>query len=404
LFECETYSKEKKFEKILTDVEKGIYIEKWEVSGSEIGIGDGWRIEKHRLYGGLSDGVDIITLDNGRLSFIVIPTRGMGIWKGFFEGLPLGWDSPVKSPVNPCYVNLEARGGLGWLEGFNEWIVRCGLENFGAPGTDIIIDNMGREKSVMLTLHGKVANIPASKVKVKVGLESPFEIGVEGVTYEQSMFGSNLKMTSSITTTPMSNSIKISDVLENIRGVSCEMQILYHCNYGKPFLEEESRLIAPIRRVAPRDSKASENVENFDIFGPPEDGFIEQVYFFELVGDDEGHTKVVLVNRDETKAVSISFSLKELPYFTLWKNTGTIEDGYVVGLEPGTSFPNPKSFERSQNRIVKLKPKEKYKVEIALAIHLGKEEVQTVKNEILKLTGRLKPTILKEPFCEFSLV
>ena len=61
------------------------------------------------------------------------------------EDLRLGWDSPVKEVVHPQYVHLESRGGLGWLEGFSEWVVRCGLEFAGAPGKDKFITNTGDE-------------------------------------------------------------------------------------------------------------------------------------------------------------------------------------------------------------------------------------------------------------------
>jgi hypothetical protein len=40
----------------------------------------------------------------------------------------MGWDSPVKEVVNPAFINLESRNGLGWLEGFNEMMVRCGYD------------------------------------------------------------------------------------------------------------------------------------------------------------------------------------------------------------------------------------------------------------------------------------
>ena len=52
-------------------------------------------------------------------------------------------DSPVKEVVHPSHIDLESRGGLGWLEGFNEWMVRCGLEFAGHPGTDQFINNTG---------------------------------------------------------------------------------------------------------------------------------------------------------------------------------------------------------------------------------------------------------------------
>lgn len=65
-------------------------------------------------------------VDNGRLSLTVVPTRGMSIQEVRMGDIRLGWDSPVKGLVHPQYINLHTRAGLGWLEGFNEWMVRCG--------------------------------------------------------------------------------------------------------------------------------------------------------------------------------------------------------------------------------------------------------------------------------------
>ncbi len=388
--------------KTLIDVEKEIYVEKWSITGSEFGAEENWRIEKYRIHGGPSDGVDVVRINNGKLSFTVVPTRGMGIWKGEYQGVFLGWLSPVKYLVNPNFINLEERKGLGWLYGFNEWVVRCGLGSFGAPGIDVVKDNMGRDVEVLLTLHGRIANTPASLVKVKVGLDSSFELGVEGVVYESSMFGSNLKLTTSITTTPGSNSIKILDVIENLRGLPDEMQILYHCNYGKPILEEGARFIAPIKRVAPRDKVAMEDMDSFNVFGSPEKGYVEHVYFMELLSDRDGYTEAMLVSKGLDKAVSHRFSVKELPFFTLWKNTAAEEDGYVVGLEPGTSFPNTRRFEREQGRVIKLKPGEKYCVQLNISVFLGREEVEEAINRIERIRGDYKPVIHKEPIKEFS--
>jgi len=390
------------FEKTLVDVEKGIYVEKWHISDQELKIGEKWRIEKRRLYGGLSDGVDLIMVDNGQLSFIVVPTRGMSIWKGEYQGIFLGWESPIKDPVHPRHINLEAKGGLGWLDGFNEMIVRCGLGNFGAPGVDVITDNMGRKKEVMLTLHGKIANVPACIVRVKVDLKPPFRLEINGIVYERSMFGSNLRLTTSITTTLGSNSLKISDTVENLRGVPDEMQLLYHCNYGSPFLEKGARFVAPIKKLVPRDLVAAEEIEGFDLYGPPQSGFVEQVYFMNLLSDREGNTMVVLTDRNEDKAISLSYSVKDLPCFTLWKNTSSLEDGYVTGLEPGTSFPNVKSFERKQGRVTVLKPGEKYHAEITMSVHLGKDSVHRILDHVEKIRKGIRPKVFRKPEGEFS--
>jgi hypothetical protein len=394
--------RDKTFSKTLTDVAKEVYIEEWSVSAEELGKGSGWSIEKHRLHGGVSDGVDIVTVNNGKLSFVVVPTRGMGIWKGEHQGNFLGWDSPVKHLVHPRCINLEARGGRGWLDGFNEWVVRCGLASFGSPGVDTAKDATGNPISNMLTLHGRVANIPASTVKVKIGSKPPFEISVEGTVHESSMFGPSLKLTSTITTVPGANFLKISDTIQNMRGFPDEMQILYHCNYGSPFLEKDAHLVAPISCVAPRDFVASKGIDDFSVFGAPEAGYSEQVFYMKPLSDVDGLAKAMLVAKDEAKAVSVSFHVKELPCLTLWKNIGALEDGYVVGLEPGTSYPNPKPFERVTGRVIKLGPGEKYNVNVTLSVHLGKDEVCKAAEELSKIQKQKKPTIYRNPAKSFS--
>lgn len=143
------------------DVDSGVYSETLDLK--EVFHGpDGavpFRITKRRLYGGNSDGVDIIEVDNGRFSFVIIPTRGMGIWRGRCGDVELKWDSPVHGPVHPKLVPNYAPNGLGWLEGFDEWLARCGLENNGAP-------EFNESGALRWPLHGRIANTPARKVEV----------------------------------------------------------------------------------------------------------------------------------------------------------------------------------------------------------------------------------------------
>jgi hypothetical protein len=393
---------ERDFEKILADEENMVYVENWEIKEDEKGTSGEWSIKKQRLHGGLSDGVDLVTIDNGKLLFHIVPTRGMSIWKGSTMGIPVGWDSPMKSLVHPGFINIMSRGGLGWLEGFSECVVRCGLGNFGAAGEDTIIDNMGREKKVTLSLHGRIANMPASFVKAFVRSGSQIELGIEGVVYERAMFGPNLRLTSSITTNVSSKRIRIFDTIKNLRSVPEEMQILYHCNFGRPFLEEGAKLVVPLSKVAPRDGIAEKNIDGFDTFDAPSSGFIEQVYYMQLLGDENDNSMVMLVNSKEDKAISLSFSLRELPYFTLWKNTNSEDEGYVVGLEPGTSFPNNKGFERRKNRLVKMNPKQKYEVKIDFEVLIGRSDIEKKLRNIRNLQQKEKPRIYPNPLEEFS--
>ena len=81
------------------------------------------RVSKRTLRGGRREGVDVVEVDNGRLRFVAMPTRGMGIWRASCGDVQLGWKSPVKGPVHPAFVPLWEASGIGWLDGFDELLV-----------------------------------------------------------------------------------------------------------------------------------------------------------------------------------------------------------------------------------------------------------------------------------------
>lgn len=141
----------------------------------------------------------------------------------------MGWDSPVKEVVNPAFINLESRNGLGWLEGFNEMMVRCGYEWTGHPVT---------ADGQIYTLHGKVGNTPASQVEVEVADTAPYEIRVRGLVKESTFKKADLQTMAELRYVPGSNSFSLHDVLTNHADYPHDYQIIYHSNFGKPILEE----------------------------------------------------------------------------------------------------------------------------------------------------------------------
>ena len=78
---------------VLTDVKAGIWLETLSLTPETAGDkrSGNWSIVKRTLHGGFSEGVDVIEVNNGALSFTIVPTRGMGLWKGRYDGCELGW-------------------------------------------------------------------------------------------------------------------------------------------------------------------------------------------------------------------------------------------------------------------------------------------------------------------------
>ncbi len=340
-----------------------------------------------RLTEGVSDGVVMLKLENGPLAITVLPTRGMAVWDMHYQGVRIGWDSPVRGPVHPALVPVMDPGGLGWLEGFDELLARCGLASNGAPDFD--------EQGVLrYPLHGRIGNLPARNIEVAIGTN---EMSVTGIVDEVRFHFGKLRLTSTLTTKAGQKGFAVTDVVTNRSGVEAEIQMLYHINFGSPVLEPGSRVMVPADKVVPRDEWAAQDAGSWDYYGDPTPGMGEQVYFLTPKGGADHRSVALLQNAGRDHGVALRFDTRQLPCFSIWKNTPAIEDGYVTGLEPGTNFPNPRSFEGQQGRIVTLAPGASATFELTLDYLAGGAEVAAVEQEVTALMGEFPPGIHETP-------
>ncbi|MCK4283312.1 MAG: aldose 1-epimerase family protein [Candidatus Brocadiae bacterium] len=391
------------FQEVLTDVTENVYRDCYQLSSDNFPGMEcpSWCVRKFTLKGGKQHGVDVVSIDNGHMTVVVVPTRGMNIQEAHTADLRLGWNSPVKGMVHPAYVDEEARGGLGWIEGFTELMCRCGLAFHGAPGEDFVSDNTGAQTSVMLPLHGTISNTPATRVVVRVDLGPPHALSVLGEVVDSRMFGPSYRLVSTVSTVPGSAEFTVSDRMENVGGSSSELELLYHCNYGPPLLGEGSRLLAPVQFICPRDARAKQDMATWNSYGPPEPGFVEQCYFLRMHSDRQGRTVVALADPQGDCAATIRYSVNELPAFTIWRNTAAQEDGYVTGLEPATDYPNARSFERSKGRVIELPSTGAYEVSLTFGLVVGGDQVARLRGEISSLTEGKETTVCEDPDSDY---
>ncbi|MDA0196930.1 MAG: aldose 1-epimerase family protein [Bacteroidetes bacterium] len=362
----------------LISTENNVSLSDWSLSSEDLGLkGQSWSVNMVELKGGKQDGVHLIEVDNGRMKLSVIPTRGMSIYSVEYKDIVLGWDSQVKEIVNPKLVNLESNNGLGWLDGFNEWMVRCGIEFAGHPGLD-----QGR----FLTLHGRIGNIPASEVEVIIDETPPYRIRVRGRVNEVSDDGPNLELLTEVSTEPGSNSLRIDDVLTNRSNKDQEFMVIYHGNFGPPLLEQGSQLFGTIEKVVAFDEFSLEKVNNWDIYDAPTLGIAERVNCLYPFADDQGMAHFILQNQSGDKAVSFTYPIDQLPFITQWKNMDS--DRYVTGLEPGTGFPHNRSIERKYGRVPILGPGDSRKFNLEYTIHADPVEIKSKIEEIQRIGRR----------------
>ena len=350
-----------------------------------------WAVSKYALKCGRAAGVDVVEVNNGCLSLSILPTRGMGIWHGVIQGTRIGWNSPVELPVNPAFVDLNDRDGLGWLDGFNELLCRCGLGWNGPPGADPGAGNR------TLTLHGRIANRPAHYVDVIVD-ESSDSISVTGHVDETMMFDSRLRLESTVILKAGDSGFTVRDTVRNLGGTPAEMQLLYHTNIGAPFLQAGGRVAASCSEIAPRDARAAEGIAEWNTYTEPVAGYAEQVYYLRPEPAVDDRAVALLHNAAGDRGISLKFDPATLPCLAIWKNTQLPADGCVTGLEPATNYPNFRAYEREQNRVVNLAPGATWSTEIEFRVHSAANEI----DEILQTISHSEPTIHSDPAPGFS--
>ena len=170
-----------------------IHREHLSLSATELGL-PGCSVSLRTLRGGLRDGVEMLSIDNGRLRVALLPQRGMNIWKAWLGDWAIGWDSPMRGPVHPRFVPVFDPSGLGWLEGFDELAVPLWL----AQQRSTTIRCRG---ALQYPLHGRIANLPAHRLVVEADAESG-ELSVTGVVDECRFHFHKLRLTSTLRTRP----------------------------------------------------------------------------------------------------------------------------------------------------------------------------------------------------------
>jgi hypothetical protein len=374
---------------VLTDAEAGTELGNWKTDNKKLNIaGADFSIEQKVLHGGKQEGSKVITITSKGLTIALSPTRGMDLLHVTGDNIRLGWDSPVQEVVNPAYINLESRNGVGWLEGFNEMMVRCGFEWTGHPVT---ADGM------IYTLHGRAGNTPASKVEVEIADKAPYEITVRGLLKEDTFKKAKLETWTELRYVPGSHSWTIYDTLTNQSDYPHDYQIIYHSNFGQPILEEGARFIAPLKSISPFNEYAKKGLNDWQTYAGPAKGFDEMVFNMVPLADAQGKTIAGVVNKAGNKGASIEFDTHQLPLLTLWKNTDTLKQGYVTGIEPGTNYAYPVTIEREQGRVKQLQPGQSTVFELKYSLLPDAKAVQQLEERVKTLQADHKTDVSDKP-------
>lgn len=123
---------------------------------------------------------------------------------------------------------------------------------------------------------------------------------------------------------------------------------------------------------------------------------------FNLVpkADASGKTVAALINSKGDKGASIEFDTRQLPLLTLWKNTDTLKQGYVTGIEPGTNYAYPVTIEKQQGRVKQLQPGQSTGFTLTYTLLKDAGAVQEVEQRVRRIQGNEAVAVNETPIAK----
>lgn len=352
------------------------------------------RIATRVLNGGLRTGVQVVRLQTPRVEAEVVLSRGAGISYLAFDGRSVGWKSPVAGPVHPSFVPLYRPDGLGWLAGFDEVLARCGLLNVGGP-------QFNERNQLIHPLHGDIAYWPCQHAKASV--DPVHRRLILSTSVEVVLFHFHRLVLETQTMIGLDEpKIEVRDTIRNAGGRPCGVMLLHHWNFGPPVASTASRLKIVAREVAPRNSHAARAIGHWDLLDSPLRGAEETVYFVNPLGDANQQGTAVVVDSDRQFGLQMNWDLKTMPYLTIWKNPVAAEDGYALGIEPGTCYPNGRPHETSAGRVHELQPGQTLPVSVTVTGLCDLAAIESAERAVRECQSATTAIVHADPQAKFG--
>ena len=274
---------------------------------------------------GRESGKSCVLVQNGALEVLFNKSNALDITWVKYKGVNISFLS--KDGLNPGICEF-----VGNFEG--GFLYTCGMDN---------ISNCVEGKP----MHGSMHYMPAENVAISYEGDA---IVVSGIVREAALFGKSLTMHRRFTVTE--RSITISDTVENEGFLPTEYVLLYHVNYGYPFLDECLKMELDVEKSEPRTEIAAKRYdERFSITYPLDENDEDVYYHIMRTGN------VKLTNTDLGISVNMLYDAKDFPVTLEWKSMTSGD--YALGIEPALT-----RFDDFKMRTLLPSEKKDHKIEI----------------------------------------
>ncbi|ERM84676.1 hypothetical protein P872_23490 [Rhodonellum psychrophilum GCM71 = DSM 17998] len=330
-------------------------------------------IETSILDNGPGKGVRMAWVNTGSgLRYKVVIDRGMDIAEAFFNAHSLAWISHAGTTAPQPFSDQ----GANWLRTFGGGLMTtCGLSHVGGPESDEF-GNRG--------LHGNISNTPAEIISIQQPdpIRGNLEMSITGIIKETRVLGPNLELRRTISGTLGQPSLVIRDEITNLGNTEAAHMLLYHLNFGWPFIDEGTEMVWEGNwksRDGDPDNRIFNPKNDFKKCPAPMDahaGSGEDAAFIDLSSLKDEMCVCGFVNQKLGIGFSIKFNRKELPWLVNWQHWGKGE--YVTALEPATNPPIGQAAARKANALIKIPPGEKRCYSLEMSVLTTAEEIEAL--------------------------
>jgi len=292
---------------------------------------------------GKAKGSTIYEVRNGNgLCYDVLADSGLDLGQLSYRGIPVSWLGKPGSVSPYSFFPLENEFNNTFSGGM---LFTCGLLNAGEANVD---------KGQLMPEHGRYHSLSAAEICAAFS-EEEHSIVLSGKITQGQLFAHNLELRRKISSPVGQDSIIVEDVLYNNTPEPAEYMLLYHCNFGYPFLDESLKLELPeSTKITPgNDHSKGKEIDLRCEFTSPVDGYEERVFYHDVPGKDN-KAGLRAVNKTLGIGVSLEWSTGTLPHLTVWKSMRSTD--YVLGLEPSTNHVIGRKRAREAGTLLSIPP------------------------------------------------
>jgi hypothetical protein len=256
------------------------------------------------------------------IQFEIAVDRGFDLSSLSIRGINIGWHSATQMRF-PA-VDPGSEDGWGFLRNFDGFMVTCGLDHYSRPRmVDVAHYNHPHFGTKTMPLHGRISTERARLLRYGVDEESG-DIICEGMVRQASVFGETLELRRRISLPLAGTELRIDDTVTNRGFRPTRHAILYHLNFGYPFLDRDLK-IAGLPFALSEELRSDPPI--------PADDYGERVSAVDSAGI-AADCPVSLSNPQLGVSVGLDFSRRHLSKLAVWR---AYQSGvFALGVEPRT--------------------------------------------------------------------